>query len=197
MRKRRTSRSIKYKGVRIRRRGRRWQVDYGLRKGRRVQRSFTTKKAAKGDVDEHLAHESPEQRDIRENSVTLCHLTQHERIEVLEALDMLKGVASLRDAVGFFIQHHSAPNVSPSIHEVFGQYKEAKRKANCREWHLRNFCVPPVITLQNSWRIWPSRSSPGYGRLNCSVSRGMPDRSQCAPVVQGGRSAKSRVCQRL
>ena len=78
-------------------------------------------------MDEHLAHESPEQRDIRENAVTLCHLTQHERVEVLEALDMLKGVASLRDAVGFFIQHHSAPNVALSVQEVFGQYIDRAR----------------------------------------------------------------------
>jgi hypothetical protein len=55
----RRARSIRYEGVRIRRRGRRWQVDYGMRKGRRIQRSFTSKEIAKRDVDEHLARESP------------------------------------------------------------------------------------------------------------------------------------------
>jgi hypothetical protein len=48
------------------------------------------------DVNEHLAHESLEQRDIRENAVTLCHLAQHERVDVLEAIETLKGVAPLK-----------------------------------------------------------------------------------------------------
>ena len=137
MRKRRTSRNIKYKGIIIRRRGRRWQVDYGVRNGKRVQRSFNSKELAKGDVNEHLAHESSEQRDIRNNAVTLCHLTQHERIDVLEALDVLKRMASLREAATFFITHHSGPRASRSVQELFADYKEVKRKANCREWHLR------------------------------------------------------------
>ena len=48
--RKRTSRSIKYKDIRIRRRGRRWQVDYGMRNGRRIQRSFNSKVLAKGDT---------------------------------------------------------------------------------------------------------------------------------------------------
>jgi integrase/recombinase XerD len=135
--RKKTSKSIKYKGIRIRRRGRRWQVDYGMRNGRRIQRSFKSKVLAKGDVDEHLAHESPEQQDVREHAVTLSHLTQHERIDVLEAIDLLKGMASLREAATFFIAQHVGSRESHSVNELFAEYKEAKRKANCREWHLR------------------------------------------------------------
>ena len=135
--RKKTSKSIKYKDIRIRRRGRRWQVDYGIRNGRRIQRSFNSKVLAKGDVDEHLAHESPEQQDVREHAVTLSHLTQHERIDVLEAIDLLKGVASLRDAAAFFIAQHMGSREPRSVNDLFAEYKEAKRKANCREWHLR------------------------------------------------------------
>ena len=127
--RKRTSRSIKYKDIRIRRRGRRWQVDYGMRNGRRIQRSFNSKVLAKGDVDEHLAHESPEQQDVREHAVTLSHLTQHERIDVLEAIDLLKGAASLRDAAAFFIAQHvgSRESRSPdSMRHTFASYHAAR-----------------------------------------------------------------------
>ena len=131
------SRSVRYRAVRIRRRGRSWQVDYGWLQGQRVQRSFRTKESARADIDQHWTRESPEMEDIKTNPVTLCHLTQHERIDVLEAIDVLKGVAPLRDAAAFFITHHSGPRASCSVQELFAAYREAKRKANCREWHLR------------------------------------------------------------
>jgi integrase len=137
MTRREASRSVRYRGVRIRRRRKSWQVDYGWWQGRRVQRSFGTKESARADIDQHWTRESAELEDIRTNPVTLCHLTQRERIDVLEAQDVLKGVASLREAAAFFIAHHSGPRASRSVQELFADYKEAKRKANCRPWHLR------------------------------------------------------------
>jgi hypothetical protein len=76
---------------------------------------------AKRDVDEHLARESPQQRDIRENAVSLYHLTQHERVDVLEAVEILKGTASLRDAALSFVQHHAAPGGARVMRQIFDE----------------------------------------------------------------------------
>jgi len=138
MRRKGASRSGRYRGVRIRRRGRSWQVDYGMRSGTRVQRSFKTKELAKADIDERVAHETPEREDSRNNAVSLCHLTQHERIDVLEALESLDGMATLREAASFYLSHHpSEPEFTFTVQDLFEEYRQAKRKANCREWHLR------------------------------------------------------------
>jgi hypothetical protein len=137
MTRKEASKSVRYSGVRFRRHGKSWQVDYGWLQGRKLQRSFRTKESTRADIDQYWSRESPEMEDIKTNPVTLCHLTQRERIDVLEAFDVLKGVSSLRDAAAFFITHHSGPHASRSVQELFADYKEVKQKANCREWHLR------------------------------------------------------------
>lgn len=71
MTRREASRSIQYRAIRSRRRGRSWQVDSGWRKGCRVQRSFKNKDAAKQEIDQHWAREAPEVEDLRNNPVTL------------------------------------------------------------------------------------------------------------------------------
>ena len=43
-----------YKGVKIRSRGRGWQVDFGTVAGKRVQRSYQTKEEAKLGIDAHV-----------------------------------------------------------------------------------------------------------------------------------------------
>ena len=137
MHAKKASRSRQYKGIRIRRRAESWQVDYGKRNGKRVQRSFKTKDLAKRDINEHMVQEAARQKDIEDNWICLQHLTRSQRIEVLEALDMLGGGVSFRDAASFYLEHHAAPSVSPTVREVFEEYKQAKLKTNCREWHLR------------------------------------------------------------
>jgi len=109
-----------------------------MRGGKRVQRSFKTKALAKADIDEHIAHETPEKEDSRNNAVSLCHLTQHERIDVFEALEMLGSMATLREAASFYLSHHRSESESVlTVQDLFEEYRQAKRKANCREWHPR------------------------------------------------------------
>jgi len=103
-----------------------------------VQRSFKTKELAKADIDERVAHEAPERADSRNNAVSLCHLTQHERIDVLEAIEMLGRMATLREAASFYLSHHRPETeIILTVQNLFEEYRAAKRKANCREWHLR------------------------------------------------------------
>ena len=138
MRAKGAPKSTRYRGFRVRRRGKSWQVDYGMRGAKRVPRSFKTKELAREDIDEHLAHEAPEKEDSRNNAVSLYHLTQHERIDVLEALEILDGVASLREAASFYLSHHHpGAETTLTVQDLFEEYRKAKSRANCREWHLR------------------------------------------------------------
>ena len=129
--------STVYRGIKMRRRRRSWQVDYGTRKGKRTQRSFKNRMLAKMDIDAHRARERIDQADLQDNAISLYHLTQPERMDVLEARATLKGIASLQDAAAFYMLHHAAPQGSCTVNEMFDQYKQAKLKTNCREWHLR------------------------------------------------------------
>jgi len=133
----RISKKATYRGVKMRRRGRSWQVDYGTRKEKRTQRSFKTQELARIDIDEHKKRKSLERAELKSNAVTLYHLTQRQRADVLEAIGILKGTASLRDATSFFIQQHGTPSDSCTVNELFEDYRCAKQRINCREWHLR------------------------------------------------------------
>lgn len=37
----------------------------------------------------------------------------------------------------FFVQHQTVPSAAHSVQDLMAEYREAKRKANCRPWHLR------------------------------------------------------------
>lgn len=132
-----TTESRQYKGIRIRKRGESWQVDYGKPNGKRIQRSFPTKALAKRDINEHLVEETARQKDIEDNGICLQHLTRRQRIDVLESIDMLADIASLRDAAAFYVEHHTTPEESPTVRKVLEEYRQVKRKMNCREWDLR------------------------------------------------------------
>ena len=133
----RISKKATYRGVKMRRRGKSWQVDYGTRKRKRTPRSFKTQELARIDIDEHKKRESLERAEVKSNAVTLYHLTQRQRADVLEAIGIVNGTASLCDAASFFIQQHGAPSDSCTVNELFEDYRCAKQKMNCREWHLR------------------------------------------------------------
>lgn len=45
---------------------------------------------AKTDIDAHLARERIDQADLQENAISLYHLTQPERLDVLEARALLE-----------------------------------------------------------------------------------------------------------
>jgi hypothetical protein len=121
----------------MRQRGRSWQVDYGTQKGKRTQRSFKTLELARIDIDEHKRRESLQRQEVKTNAVTLYHLTQRERADVLEAIEILKDTTTLKEAASFFVRQNGRPADSCTVNVLLPEYKQAKRKANCREWHLR------------------------------------------------------------
>ena len=96
-----------YRGVKMRRRGRTWQVDYGTRKGKRTQRSFKNRTLAKADIDAHRARERLDKAEVQDNAIALYHLTQPERLDVLEARALLMGVTTLENAARFYVSHHA------------------------------------------------------------------------------------------
>ena len=101
--------SAVYRGVKMRRRARSWQVDYGTRKGKRTQRSFRNRMLAKTDIDEHRLRERLKQADLQDNAISLYHLTQPERMDALEARATLRGSAMRPRGVLWSIMSPVAP----------------------------------------------------------------------------------------
>ena len=124
--------ATRYRGIRMRRRGRSWQVDYGTRKGRRTQRSFKNLALAKTDIDAHRAREHIDQAELQDNAISLYHLTQPERMDVLEARATLKGLASLQNVAAFYMQHHVVSQAARTVNALFEEYKQAKAKGRGR-----------------------------------------------------------------
>ena len=137
MSKKRMPTSSKHRGVKIRRRGQSWQVDYGMLHGKRVQRSFPTKELAKANIDAHKAREAQDRAEVLEDAISLLHLAHHERLDVLEAREVLRGMASLREAAEFYVRHHAAEAGSCTVDELLKQYVHAKEASNRREWHIK------------------------------------------------------------
>ena len=137
MTKKSNTKRATYRGIKMRRRGRSWQVDYGTHKGKRTQRSFKTQELARIDIDEHKRRESLERQEVKTNAVTLYHLTQRQRADVLEAIETLKGTASLKEAASFFVRQNGGSSNGCTVNALLPEYKQTKAKMNCREWHLR------------------------------------------------------------
>ena len=75
----------------------------------------------KRTIDAHKAREAQDRDEVRENAISLLHLSHQERLDVLEAREVLKGIASLRDAAEFFVRHHSAEAGSCTLDELIGR----------------------------------------------------------------------------
>lgn len=122
----------KYKGRIIRPRGTAWQVDFGTKNGKRVQRSFETQADAKQSIDEYADQKSLEQVDQKNRRVALYDLTDAQRMDVLTAFDKLSGHASLTDAAEFFMSHTAPGGGTRTVSEVLEEYLDTKKRANRR-----------------------------------------------------------------
>ena len=100
---------VVYRGIKMRRRGRNWQVDYGTRKGKRTQRSFKNQVLVKTDIDAHRARECLDQAEVQDNAISLYHLTQPERMDALKARATLRGSAMRPRGVLWSIMSPVAP----------------------------------------------------------------------------------------
>jgi integrase len=123
----------KYRGNAIRPRGQSWQVDFGTREGRRVQRSFTTKADAKIAIDQYVGQQTLERIDLKNKRVALFDLTDAQRMDVISAYEKLNGIGSLTQAVEFYLLHTSPPGGSRTVREVLAEYLESKTRANRRK----------------------------------------------------------------
>lgn len=127
------SKSSKYKGHTIRVRGASWQVDFGERAGKRIQRSYKTKQDAKNAVDAHLEDRRFEEIDQRNRRVAVFDLTDRQRIDVMTALDLLPGSTSLTEAVQFYAKHIAPEGDQRTVSGLLEEYVAEKEKANRRE----------------------------------------------------------------
>ena len=75
------SKTSKNKALTIRHRGQSWQVDFGTRDGKRVQRSFKTKQDAKTAIESHVEERRLEKIDNQNRRVAIFDLTDRQRID--------------------------------------------------------------------------------------------------------------------
>lgn len=126
-----------HRGLKVRPRGRSWQVDFGTRDGKRHQKSYPSMDEAKAAIDEFLTHRSEQDRldriDEKNKRFGLYDLTDAQRLDVMTALERLHGHSSLTEAADFYLDHNSPEAASCTVSELVDRYIEAKRKANRRE----------------------------------------------------------------
>ena len=127
------ARVTKYRGKAIRPRGESWQVDFGTREGRRIQRSLGTKADAKIAIDQYVDQQALERIDLKNKRVALFDLTDTQRMDVISAYEKLNGIGSLTQAVDFYLLHTSPPGGSRTVREVLAEYLESKTRANRRK----------------------------------------------------------------
>ena len=115
---------------RVKKRGRTWQVDFGRSRRPdgteyRERMSFKTRNEAEAEIDA---------RGIESENriVKLTHLTDSQRRDVLDALDILDGKASLKVATRFYIRHGKPEGGLRKLEEVAEEYIESKRRAGRR-----------------------------------------------------------------
>ena len=95
----------KHRGLIIRPRDDRWQVDFGTHQGQRKQFSYDTIQEAKTAVDLHLDDRRLETIDRRNRRVAVHDLSDRQRPDIVGAMDLLPGNATLTDAVRFYADH--------------------------------------------------------------------------------------------
>ena len=114
----RTRKSQKHRGVKIRPRGKTWQVDFGTRNGIRNQKSYPTIENAKAAIDDFIENRAEQNRldriDEKNRRIGLYDLTDMQRMDVMKAIDRLGSHATLEEAVKFYLDHNASPRTDPA-----------------------------------------------------------------------------------
>jgi integrase len=131
------SKHLIYKGLTIRHRGQSWQVDFGTRDGKRVQRSFKTKQDAKTAIESHVEERRLEKIDNQNRRVAIFDLTDRQRIDMVTALERLPGNSSLTEAVEFYRKHIAPHGGQRTVAQLLDEYLAEKEKANRRKATLK------------------------------------------------------------
>ena len=107
------------KGVKVRPRGKSWQVDFETRDGKRNQKSYSTLEEAKNAIADFTLERVENDRlariDEKNTRFGLYDLTDVERLDVMTAIERLGGHASLTEAEQYW---EILPKRAPGIIEL-------------------------------------------------------------------------------
>ncbi|MCX7010298.1 MAG: hypothetical protein NTY53_24175 [Kiritimatiellaeota bacterium] len=122
--------------------GKSWMVDARLINGERLQRTFRDKREANALLEQLKAERRVEEKN---RAVSMVNLTDDQRMEVLQAYQLLNGKASLLDAVNFFVEHLFSEKGEPlpqiTVREAVEKYVANRTEKQLRERSLRDLRV--------------------------------------------------------
>ena len=116
--------------------GANFQINCTLLNGTRYQRSFKDRKDAETDAARLRDERTVE---LKNRTVSLNHLSDEERIDVLESRRILDGKATLQQSAAFYLEHNILPTGPVlTVNEAIERYLAASREDGLRERSMRD-----------------------------------------------------------
>lgn len=113
-----------------------YQVNCRLLNGKRYQKTFKDKQDAEADAARLRAERDVE---LKNRTVSLTHLSDHERIDVLLARDKLAGRATLLQSAEFFVDHNILPTGPVlTVNEAIERYALQSQEDGLRDRSLED-----------------------------------------------------------
>ena len=113
-----------------------FQISCTLLNGTRYQRSFKDRKDAEDDAVRLRGERDVE---LKNRTVSLNHLVDQERIDVLESRRIIDGKATLQQCVAFYLEHNILPTgPAMTVNEAIERYMAQSQEDGLRERSLQN-----------------------------------------------------------
>ena len=107
--------------------GANFQINCRLLNGTRYQRSFKDRKDAESDAARLRGERAVE---LKNRTVSLNHLSDQERIDVLQAREKLNGKATLLQSTTFYLEHNILPTGPVlTVNEAIKRYMQQSASA--------------------------------------------------------------------
>jgi integrase len=127
-----------HKGIKIRSRGKSWQVDFGTIQGERRQRSYKTRKEALLAIDAHVERLKIHEANQRSRRIGLYDLTEQESIDIITSLDKLGGKHTLNEAVDFFLEYSRPQGQTRTVPQLLDEYVQDRKDAERRPRSIKD-----------------------------------------------------------
>jgi integrase len=132
-----------YKGVKIRPRGGSWQADFGTKAGKRDQKSFGSLDEAKQAIDLHLLQKAEQSRfeaiETKDKMIGWHNLSEREKIDAVNALEMLASRVSLVDSARHYLSTVPDADNQKTVRQVYDLYLASKEASGKRPETLKDY----------------------------------------------------------
>ena len=113
-----------------------FQISCTLLNGTRYQRSFKDRKDAEDDA---VRLRSERDVELKNRTVSLNHLVDQERIDVLESRRILDGKAALKQCVAFYLEHNILPSgPALTVNEAIKRYMLQSEEDGLRDRSMQD-----------------------------------------------------------